>query len=96
MNPATPCKAAIGSSAVSRPNTRIEPASGRTSPSSIRSVVVFPAPLGPQEAVHVAGMDGQVDAVDGRQIPVALDQSARLVRRRSVLREAAHYDTDSS
>jgi hypothetical protein len=49
MNPATPCNAVITSADVSRPNNRIDPASGRTSPSSIRNVVVFPAPLGPRK-----------------------------------------------
>jgi len=43
----------LPSSANSRPNTVAWPASGRVSPVIIRSVVDFPAPLGPRNPVTV-------------------------------------------
>ena len=46
----------------------------------MRSDVVLPAPFGPEVAVDVAGLDGEVDVVDGGQLAVALDEAARLDR----------------
>ena len=42
--------AATGSASASMPATRIEPASGRSRPAIMRSVVVLPAPFGPSSA----------------------------------------------
>ena len=47
------------------PSTVASPDVGRTSPSSIRSVVVLPAPFGPEEAVDLAAPHAQVERVDG-------------------------------
>ena len=41
------------------------PPVGRSSVVSIRTVVVLPAPFGPEEAVDLALGDLEVDAVDG-------------------------------
>ena len=41
------CLAATGSASASMPKIEIDPASGRSSPATMRSVVVLPAPLGP-------------------------------------------------
>ena len=43
--------AGLASFAYGLPAMAVVPASGRTSPSSIRRVVVFPAPLGPRNPV---------------------------------------------
>ncbi len=44
------CLAATGSASASMPKTEIEPASGRSRPATMRSVVVLPAPFGPSRA----------------------------------------------
>ena len=55
----------------------IVPASGRTAPRHMSSVVVFPAPLGPSRATRSPTADGEVDAVDRPAPPVILDQPVR-------------------
>ena len=42
---------------------------GGSSVVSIRTVVDLPAPLGPEEAVDLAGVDMEVDPVDRTQAP---------------------------
>ena len=41
------CLAATGSASASMPTIEIVPASGRSRPATMRSVVVLPAPFGP-------------------------------------------------
>ena len=47
------------------PKSRIDPDVARARPSSIRMVVVLPEPFGPEEAVHAAGGDREVEVGDG-------------------------------
>ena len=63
------------------PSIRTVPASGRSSPSRTRIVVVLPLPFGPEETVHLTGLDGQVESVqrDGRA--EGLGQAGDLDRR---------------
>ncbi|MEI2776115.1 MAG: hypothetical protein V9G19_09125 [Tetrasphaera sp.] len=49
------------------------PLVGRTSPSSIRRVVVFPAPLA-EEAVDLPAVHGHGHAVDGEPLGIPLGQ----------------------
>ena len=52
------------------------PPSGARRPSRISTVVVLPAPFGPEQAEDLAAGDVEVDAVDGDEVAVALDQPA--------------------
>ena len=52
------------------------PASGARRPSRISTVVVLPAPFGPSRPKTSPPGDVEVDAVDGDEVAVALDQSA--------------------
>ena len=54
-----------GSVSASMPNTEIEPASGRSRPATMRSVVVLPAPFGPSSAIELAGAHREIETVDG-------------------------------
>ena len=54
--------------------------SARIRPSSVRSVVVLPEPFGPEEAVHLAGLDHHVEAV--QRLPRAAPHATRYVFRR--------------
>jgi len=59
-----------------KPSTSRRPAVGWRSPVEHLSVVVFPAPFGP-EARRPAGSDGQVDRVDGEAgLGLAADEAA--------------------
>ena len=55
-------------------SSRIWPASALNSPSSTRTVVDFPAPFGPK-AVYLAGLDLQVERVEGVSLAEPLVQS---------------------
>ena len=52
----------------STPSTRTTPRSGHSKPAAMRSAVVFPQPLGPEEADELARLDLEVEVVerDGR------------------------------
>ena len=55
----------VPSSTTSCPATRALPEVGGSSVVSMWTVVDLPAPFGPEEAVHLAGGDADVDAVHG-------------------------------
>ena len=63
-------------------------ASGRISPSSARSVVVFPAPLGPRKPGDAAVGGGEGQAVDGHRPPESLGQPGHLDGRAVLWRAA--------
>ncbi len=46
------------------PNTWTSPAVGVISPTSTRSVVVLPAPFGPEQADDLSAFDPEADVVD--------------------------------
>ena len=74
----------------STPGTDTSPPSRRRYPSRISTVVVFPAPLGPQQREDLTVGNLQVDARDGRHVAVRRDQTTdphRHVRDRPV-----HHD----
>ena len=50
------------------------PASGDTTPSTISSVVVLPAPFGPSRPTRSPRVHGEIETVDGTGAPVVLDQ----------------------
>ena len=54
------------------------PAVGVTRPSSIRSVVVLPAPLGPRNPVTLPGCDVEAEVVDGDDVAEAFGQAVYL------------------
>ena len=56
------------------PFSRATPLVGRTNPSSIRSVVVLPAPFGPRNPKVSPGRDGQIERVDGNRVAEPLRQ----------------------
>ena len=58
------------------------PPSGARSPSRISTVVVLPAPFGPEQAEDLAGRDVEVDPVDREDVAVVLDQAANVDDRR--------------
>ncbi len=60
--------------ATSKPATVARPSVGARSVHSMRTVVLFPAPFGPEEAVDLAAADVEVDAVDGGLLPEPADQ----------------------
>ena len=62
--------------ATSTPSTVACPPSGARRPSRISTVVVLPAPFGPEQAEDLAAGDVEVDAVDRDEVAVALDQPA--------------------
>src|SRR5829696_5331621 len=65
-----------GSVTGSNPATRISPASGARNPSSISSVVVLPAPLGPRMPKISPGQI-EVESRNGYRFTVALDDVTR-------------------
>ena len=70
---------------IRRPRTSTSPPLGRMSPSSMRIVVVLPAPLR-QETVDLAAAHVEVERVDGEDVAVALAEGTggnRGVRHRS-------------
>ena len=69
------------SETMSCPSTRALPASGWISVASMRIVVVFPAPFGPEHAVHRAARHRQVDAVHGTRLAERLDQAGGFDRK---------------
>ena len=72
------CAAGSGSAAYGVPSNVAVPASGCISPRSIRSVVVLPAPFGPEEAGDRAGLHGEAEVADRLDAPEGLAQSADL------------------
>ena len=62
-------------SATSTPRTVAWPPSGLRRPSRISTVVVLPAPFGPSSPKTSPRGDVEVDAVDGDEVAVALDQA---------------------
>ena len=66
---------------MSSPSTRIVPAVGVSTPSSIDSVVVLPAPLPPSSAVVVPAAHRERDAAHSLDVDVALAQVAHDDRR---------------
>lgn len=58
----------------SSPSTEIEPESGVRSPAMLSTVVVLPAPLGPDDAEDLPLLNGEGDVIDGNVVPVTLVQ----------------------
>ena len=61
------------------PSTRTSPAAGAASPLSRSSTVDLPQPLGPTRVEELAGLDLEVEAVEGDELvrrgpPVAADR----------------------
>ena len=79
-----------GRSETSLPASSTLPASGCSKPAISRSVVVLPEPDGPSSVKNSPRAHVEVDAVDGRDVAVALDQAAQPDVGRSV-HERAHY-----
>ena len=67
---------ASASRVTSMPRTLTSPPSGLRRPSRISTVVVLPAPFGPEQPEDLARRDLEVDAVDGLDVAVALGQAA--------------------
>jgi hypothetical protein len=57
------------------PSTRARPEVGRTSPASIRNVVVLPAPVRAEEPVHLTPADPEAERIDGKAVTLALGES---------------------
>ena len=57
-----------------RPSTLMLPASGTRSPAMHSTVVVLPAPFGPEDAEHLALLDGERDVVHGHSRAVRFAQ----------------------
>ena len=62
------------------PATRAMPSVGGSRVVSMCTVVDLPAPLGPEEPVHLARLDPQADSVDGAVAVELLDQALGLDR----------------
>ena len=58
-----------------RPKSSMRPAVGGVRPSIISSVVVLPAPLGPSRPKQMPRRHLEVDAVDGLDVAVVLDEA---------------------
>ena len=65
-------------SLTTRPPITIVPVSLRSSPATMRKVVVLPQPDGPEQGQELAVLDGEIDAIDrlqraemARRLPVA-------------------------
>lgn len=84
--------ARTGSAQMSAPNTVEVPASGRSSPAAIDSVVVLPAPFGPTQPEERSRRDGEVgevgevDVVDRGVAAEGLGESGEVERGPAVAR----------
>ena len=80
--PAASPPARVGSSSSSYrlPSKVAVPEVGATSPSSMRSEVVFPAPFGPRKPVTAPGRTGRGQPVDGQRRAEALGQPVEVQR----------------
>ena len=67
-------RAGCGRAAYRTPSKVAVPLVGRTSPSSIRIVVDFPAPLAPRKPVIGAGANLEAEVVDRGHVAVPLGQ----------------------
>ena len=76
----------------STPRTLTSPPSGARRPSRISTVVVLPAPLGPEQPEDLAAGDVEVDAGDGLDVAVALGQAADADDRASLDRDGHARD----
>ena len=59
---------------MSKPLTRAVPEVGGTSVVNMRMSVDLPAPFGPEQAEHLAVLDGEIQRVHGGKIAEALGQ----------------------
>src|SRR5512140_1491450 len=80
--------AAAGSLTTSCPMTRTVPASGRRMPEMIRSVVVFPAPLGPRSAWNSPRGTARSSPSTAGRSPASRQHGGRDDRKRRDDREA--------